>query len=135
MKRTIMRIACIFFMMVSVCLGGISYYNAADSINRVDKQETVLEKASQMVADADELFRVAQDSARNNISAIISYAGMNVKAFMRTITFLTFYITILIIVAPMIKKGLQINTESGSDCHLYVIGYIQNMDGKKKIYL
>ena len=121
MKRTIMRIACIFFLMVSVCLGGISYYNAADSINRVDKQETVLEKASQMVADS--------------ISAIISYAGMNVKAFMRTITFLTFYITILIIVAPMIKKGLQINTESGSDCHPYVIGYIQNMDGKKKIYL
>ena len=133
MKKIVMRMILIFFFIVSLCVGSISYFEVTiDKVGTAAEQETVMMTAAHAKETVDQTFMDASDISTYTIRTIISCSQLNVKALIRAVTFYVFLISIFIIIAHILYMSSQIRTEVGSSCHLYVIGYIQKMDGKKK---
>lgn len=135
MKKTVTRITIIFFFVLFLCLGSISYCSEPMNVKAVGSEETLLTKVRYTTVASNEVFCDMQDHTQSNITALIFSHQIGVKAFQRVVTFLIYFITILILMAHMSKMGLQTNAESHGVSHLYVIRYIQSMDGKKKVNL
>lgn len=136
MKETVMRITLIFFFIASLCIGSIPCFDVTvDKAGAVTEQEAVMTETDHIAASMDDTFMSDSDFSTDTIRTIISYSQMNVKVFLRTITFYVFLISIFIIIARILYMSSQTCTEVGDNCHLCVIGYIQKMDGKKKTSL
>lgn len=133
MKKIVMRMILIFFFIVSLCVGSISYFEVTiDKVGIATEQETVVMTADHVKETVDETFMDASDFSTDTIRTIISCSQMNVRAVTRAVTFYVFLVSIFIIIAHVLYMSSQTCTEVGDNCHLCVIGYIHKMDGKKK---
>lgn len=133
MKKIVMRMILIFFFIASLCIGSIPCFDVTvDKAGAVTEQEAVMTETDHITASMDDTYMSASDFSTDTIRTIISYSQMNVKVFLRAVTFYVFLVSIFIIIARILYMSSQIRTEAGDNCHLCVIGYIQKMDGKKK---